>query len=285
MKYAFLNTASALCFVGSMLVQPAALAAQELPPLPKALKDAGVIRIGVKCDSPPFGFSGPDGKPVGIEVEMAKQIGVYAFGSADKAVLSCVSSDARIPALNGGKIDAVLATLGKTQARAEVIDFTHSYYWGTSTVIVAKDSKVQKLADFEGETVIVLKGGSQAKWFRDNMPNVDLMQLNTAADSVQALVQGRGEGYSADGEVIATVSGNYPQLRVVEEGFDLGANGIGLRKNEPELKAFLDAAIKKMKTDKFHASVVKKFVDSPALQAKMVQNYETDAPPEAEMRK
>ena len=42
------------------------------PTYPKA---SGVIRIGVKCDSPPFGSSGPDGKPVGVEVEMAKKIG------------------------------------------------------------------------------------------------------------------------------------------------------------------------------------------------------------------
>lgn len=94
--------------------------AQDMPPLPKAIQDAGVLRIGVKCDSPPFGFTGPDGQPTGIEVAMAKELGTYAFGSPDKAELTCVTSDARIPSLNGGKIDLILATLGKNAPKARV---------------------------------------------------------------------------------------------------------------------------------------------------------------------
>ena len=31
--------------------------AQLLPPLPKAIKDAGTLRIGVRCDAPPQAFA------------------------------------------------------------------------------------------------------------------------------------------------------------------------------------------------------------------------------------
>ncbi len=282
MKSTFINMVSAVSLLGGMAVLPTVSGAQELPALPKAIKDAGVIRIGVKCDSPPFGFSGTDGKPVGIEVEMAKQIGVYAFGSADKTQLTCVTADSRIPSLNGGKIDAIIATLGKTRARAEVIDYTNSYYWGTSNVLVNKDSKVKKLADLDGKMLIVLKGSTHARWFTEKQPKVGLMQLNSTADGVQALLLGRAEGYAGDGEVVATIAGNNPQLRLVEEGFDFGANAIGLRKNEPELKAFLNAALAKMRSTKFQSPLVKKFVENPGLQAKIVSGFETAVPPEAE---
>ncbi|MER9947302.1 transporter substrate-binding domain-containing protein [Mesorhizobium sp. M0047] len=284
MRTTLLKTASTLWALAAVvLAQPLSAQAQELPPLPQTIKDAGVIRIGVKCDTPPFGFSGPDGQPTGIEVAMAKQIAVYAFGSPDKAELTSVTSDARIPSLEAGKIDLILATLGKTKKRAEVIDFTHSYYWGTSSIVVPKDSPIQKVADLAGKTILATKGGSQARWFQANMPKTEVMQLNTTADSVQALLQGRADGYAADGEVIATIAFNNPELRVVEEGFDLGSNGIGVRKNQPELLAFLDAAIKKMKVEKFQAGVVPKFVDNAGLVKLMVERYETDAPPEAEM--
>ena len=129
-----------------------------------------MIRIGVKCDSPPFGSSGPDGKPVGIEVEMAKQIGAYAFGSPDKAELSCVATDARIPSLTGRKIDLILATLGKTPPREQVIDYSDIYYWGSSNVAVPKDSPVQSLADLKGKSILIVKGGNQIKWLRDRFP-------------------------------------------------------------------------------------------------------------------
>lgn len=269
--------ASAAC--ASMLLlglQPAG--AQELPPLPAAIKDAGVLRFGVKCDSPPFGSTGPDGKPVGIEVEMAKQIAAFAFGSPDKAELTCVTSEARIPSLNGGKIDLILATLGRFPAREEVIDFSDIYFWGTSNVIVPQDSPAQKLSDLSGKTILIVKGGSQIKWLQENIPGVKMMQLNTTADGVQALKQGRGEGFVGDGGLIWTLASNYPDLRVIEEGLDLGVNGIGIRKNEPELKAFVDAALARLKTDGFYEGAAEKFIENDLVRQAMLKGFTTEPP-------
>ena len=43
--------------------------AGDLPPVPDALKKAGVVRIGIKCDYPPDGFLDSQGKNQGIEVD------------------------------------------------------------------------------------------------------------------------------------------------------------------------------------------------------------------------
>src|SRR5215211_5866773 len=163
------DTLASLGLLVTLTSLPSPAAAQDLPPVPQAIKDAGVVRIGVKCDSPPFGASGPDGKPVGIEVDMAKQIGVYAFGSPDKAELSCVATDARIPSLTGKKIDLILATLGKTPPREQVIDYSDIYYWGSSNVAVLKDSPIQSLADLKGKSILIVKAGNQIKWLPNHV--------------------------------------------------------------------------------------------------------------------
>jgi|tagenome__1003787_1003787.scaffolds.fasta_scaffold20804888_2 polar amino acid transport system substrate-binding protein len=269
---------AALGVVVGIASQSMPASAQTLPPPPKAIKDAGVIRIGVKCDSPPFGSSGPDGKPLGVEVEMAKQLGTYAFGSPDKAELSCVATDARIPSLTGGKIDLIIATLGKTPPREQVIDYSDIYYWGGSNVIVPKDSPVQKLADLEGKSILIVKGGSQLKWLKDRIPGVQFVQLNTNADNLQALLQGRAEAYVGDAVTISTLINNYPNLRVLPEQVDLGFNGVGIRKNEPELKAFVNAALKKMKDEKFYSKVVPSYVSDPIVVKEMIKSFETDPP-------
>lgn len=269
--------ASAACLSAVLLTMPAAQA-NDMPPLPAAIEKAGVLRFGVKCDSPPFGSTGPDGKPIGIEIEMAKQIAAYAFGSPDKAELTCVTSEARIPSLNGGKIDLILATLGKFPAREEVIDFSDIYFWGTSNVIVPKDSPAQKLSDLAGKTILIVKGGSQIKWLKENVPDVEMMQLNTTADGVQALQQGRGDGFVGDGGLIWTLASNYPELRVIEEGLDLGVNGIGIRKNEPELKAFVNAALAKLKSDKFYDATAPKFIENDLVRQAMLKGFTTEPP-------
>ena len=97
--------AASLATIGALAAVSAQ--AQDLPALPKDIKDKGELRVGVKCDSPPFGMLDPGGKPIGIEVEMAKRIAEYAFGSAAKAQLVCVTSEARIPSLQGNKIDMI----------------------------------------------------------------------------------------------------------------------------------------------------------------------------------
>lgn len=256
----------------------AAAWAADLPPLPESIQKQGTIRIGVKCDSPPFGASSADGTSVGIEVEMAKKIGELAFGSEKGATLSCVTSDARIPSLNSGKLDLVLATLGRTASRQEVIDFSNIYFWGTSNVLVAKDSKVEKLSDLAGKSVLVVKGASQIKWLKANISDLDIVQLNTTADGVQALRQNRAEGFVGDGGLIYTLASNYPDLRVVEEGLDLGVNGIGLRKNEPELQAFVNAALDALRAEGFYEKVIPEFVQEPAVVDVMKKGF-LDQPP------
>ncbi|WP_417710944.1 transporter substrate-binding domain-containing protein [Roseibium aggregatum] len=273
-----LRSVGALLIAATIAGSAVPAMAQEFPPLPEKIKEQGKIRIGVKCDSPPFGATGVDGKPMGIEVEMAKKIGEFAFGTEDGAELSCVTSEARISSLNSGKLDLILATLGRFPAREEVIDFSNIYFWGTSNVLVRNDSPVQKLSDLEGKTLLIVKGGSQIKWLEENIPDIEMMQLNTTADGVQALIQGRAEGFVGDGGLIYTLGGNYEDLRVVEEGLDLGVNGIGLRKGEPELKAFVNAALDKLRADNFYETVIPEFVEEPAVVDVMKRGFLEEAP-------
>jgi len=275
MKFGTIRT---IVGAAAVLLLAGAAQAQTMPELPAAIKDAGKIRIGVKCDSPPFGLTGPDGKPAGIEVEMAKKIGEYAFGSADAAELTCVTSEARIPSLEGGKIDLILATLGRTASRQEVIDYSDIYFWGTSNALVPKDGPIQSLADLKGQTVVIVKGASQIPWLEKNVEGIQLLQLNTTADSVQALLQGRAVGFVGDGGLIYTLAANYPELRVIDKGIDPGINGIGLRKNEPELQAFVNAALARLRSEGFYEEVIPQFVtEGPVVQV-MIRGFLEDPP-------
>ncbi|WP_445503353.1 transporter substrate-binding domain-containing protein [Microvirga sp. G4-2] len=266
-----------LAVIAGCLIAGAAQA-QDLPPVPKDILSKGVLRVGVKCDSPPFGSLDPSGKPIGIEVSMARRIAEFAFGSPDKVDLQCVTSEARIPSLNGQKIDIILATLGKFPERQKVIDFTEYYMWGTSNVMVPKDSPATKLAELKDKNICIVKGGSQAKWLNENIPGIKLTQLNTTSDCVQALRQGRVEGFVGDGGLIWSLSSNYPDLRVIEEGLDLGFNAIGLRKGEKELQAFLDAALNKMKKEGYYEKIIPEFVNNPVVLRETLKSFQTQPP-------
>ncbi len=125
-----------LGLLGAVLFASAATAQTALPPLPDFIKSHGVLRAGVRCDQPPYGFQDQNGKFAGVEVEMALQIAEWAFGSKSKAELTCVTAENRIPQLNGKKVDLLIATLGITPERARVVDFSEPYRWGGSDWLV-----------------------------------------------------------------------------------------------------------------------------------------------------
>jgi polar amino acid transport system substrate-binding protein len=236
--------------------------AQGLPPLPEAIKSAGVLKAGVRCDQPPYGYKDETGKFAGVETDMAKQIATWAFGSPDKIEMTCVTAENRIPQLNGKKVDLLIATLGVTPERARVVDFSKPYRWGGSDMLGPKDSPIKKLDDVAGKTVIMLKGSTQAKWFEDKMPKVDNLRLNTASDGLQSLKQGRGDAYTHDAATLIVIAAKDPSLRLVGEPFAVSDAAAGVRKNEPEWLAYVDAALARMKSEGLYTKWIEEWISA-----------------------
>lgn len=237
---------------GALLWLGLGTAQAQLPPLPAAIRDAGVLRAGVRCDQPPYGFRGADGGFAGVEVEMARQMAVWAFGSADKVELQCVTAENRIPQLNARRVDLLIATLGVTPERARVIDFSEPYRWGGSDLLVRRDSPIRTLDDVRSRSVIMLRGTTQALWFDANMPGLNSLRLNTASDALQALIQGRGEAYAHDAATLIVIAARDPSLRLVGEPFAVSDAAVGLRKNEPQWMAWINAALARMKAENLY---------------------------------
>jgi polar amino acid transport system substrate-binding protein len=247
---------------GAMLLGLAAsqAAAQQMPPLPQAIRDHGVLRAGVRCDQPPYGFRGADGGYAGVEVEMARQMAAWAFGSADKIELQCVTAANRIPQLNARRVDLLIATLGVTPDRARVIDFSNAYRWGGSDLLVKRDSPIRTLDDVRNRTVIMLSGTTQAAWFDANMPGLNTLRLNTASDALQSLIQGRGEAYAHDAATLIVIAARDPNLRMVGEPFAVSDAAVGVRKNEAEWMAWINAALERMKREGLYTAWLEKWV-------------------------
>lgn len=238
----------------------ASAATADLPPLPAAIKSQGQLRVGVRCDQPPYGYQDRTGAFAGVEVEMGKQIAQWAFGSKEKAVFTCVTAENRVPQLLGNKVDLLIATLGVSPERARVIDFTAPYRWGASDVLVRRDSGIRKLADLSGKTLVALKGSVQAKWFEDHMPDVKMLRLNSAADALQTFRQGRADAYTHDAATLVIAAAHEPDAKLVGQYFLISDAAIGVRKNEGAWRDYLSAAIVRMRRENLFVGWVKQYV-------------------------
>ena len=264
LKHSLVSLSLAL---GLALAAGAPLTAQGLPTLPEAIKKQGLLRVGVKCDYPPDGYLDAQGKPQGVEVSLARQIAAYAFGSSDKVELTCVTAANRIPSLQGGKIDLILATLGVSVERAQVIDFSDNYAWGGSDVLVPKDSTIKSLTDFAGKNVIVMKGAWQIGWFEKNVPSANLLKLDGISDGLQALLQKRADGFAHDLDVLRPIAKKNSDVKLVGEIYQLGYRAAGIRKGEKDWVDYVNAAVAQAKKDGLITKWVKEHVEADLQQA------------------
>lgn len=98
-----------------------------------------VISFGISSISPPFCYPGPDGEPVGMEIELMRKI-----ADTLHLRLRVVDMDFSelIPSLLGGKVDIIGSCISVTPEREEIIRFTESYYDGGVSAVVLKDPAV-----------------------------------------------------------------------------------------------------------------------------------------------
>jgi polar amino acid transport system substrate-binding protein len=233
------------------------VSAAELPALPPEIAAKGELNVGVRCDQPPFGFKDQNGGFAGVEVEIARQIAEYAFGSKDKANLTCVTAESRIPQLMGKKVDLLVATLGITPERERVVAFSTPYRWDSSDVLVKADSPAKTLADLDGKTVIALKGSTQARWLGEHASGVQLTNLNSSSEALMAFQQGRAEGYAHDSATLVMISSRDKNLRRIGQLYGISEAAIGLRKDEAAWLTYVNASLARIKEQNLYSGWIK----------------------------
>lgn len=139
----------------------AAAAEAEIGPDTQAIKDRGVLRVGVKNAVKGFGFQDTlTGEYSGMEISIAKKI---AEDLGVDVEFTTVTAATRTELLDAGDIDCVLATFTITNERKKSWDFTTPYYTDHVTVLVNKDSGIKDLSGLVGKKIGVSSGSTSAK--------------------------------------------------------------------------------------------------------------------------
>ncbi len=218
-----------------------------LPPLPAAVKSRGRWIIGVKCDFPPFGYITASGKHAGYDVEVAKAFARLAFGHGNRVTYTCVTTPSRIPTLTSKRVDIIISTLTYTKARAEVIDFSVPYYGATGRLLVPNNSNIQKLSDLSGKTIATTRGSIYDRWLHNCFKNTNVILTDTTSSSLLAVQDRRAGGFMFDDAFLVGVAANDPNTKLLAARFLAIPWGIGIRKGETDMRAWVNSRLRLMK--------------------------------------
>lgn len=211
------------------------------------IKARGTLVCGVLTSLEPFGFMDPQTRTVvGYDVDfcnaVAKRLGV-------KPELKQLSIDARIPELSQGRVDVLAAVLGYNATRATQIDFTYSYFLSENKVAVQDKSGFNALEDLNGKRVSSIKGSSTQVMLRSSIPNVTVVSYDDAPSAFMALTQRKVDGFGLTEAMLRrfiSKLGTNNGLSVLATPVGKEYWGLGIKKEEPQLLAAVNDALKDM---------------------------------------
>ena len=105
------------------------------------------MRLGYRESSPPFSFLDPSNRPIGYSLELCEAIVEEIGAEVDNANLKIeyvkVTSDDRIPAVTGNKIDLECGSTTANAERAKQVAFSPLMFVAGTKLMVAKASADQ----------------------------------------------------------------------------------------------------------------------------------------------
>jgi len=233
---------------------------------PKRIKDAGKLVIGSDLSYAPIDFTKEGtNTPIGLDADIANCIG-QAWGV--KIDIQNTSFDAIIPSLTGKKIDLIMSAMSDTDERKKEIDFV-DYFNAGSGIMVKKGNpeKIATVADLCGKTVAIQVGTVQIDEAAEQdgkcKDKIKVSKFEQNTDAIQEVASGRAVAALMDYPVAAYNAKKVTGTEVVGEQYNTGPYGIGVRKDDTEVKDALQKAFKAM-NDKGQYDQILKYWDLEA---------------------
>lgn len=210
----------------------------------KDIQSRKKLLVAIDLSVPPYGMTDANMQPEGSDVDVARAL---AKDMGVPLEIVQVSGPNRIPFLMTHKADLVISSFAVTPDRAKVVAFSAPYSVNQLVIGAAKGTAITKLADLDGKRVAVVRGNLQDLVLTKQAPKgATLVRYEDDATANTALIAGQVDAIGTPSFTVQTLAQKNP-AKNLEVKFMVSATplAIGLRKNEPELMAWVNGWIEK----------------------------------------
>jgi polar amino acid transport system substrate-binding protein len=161
-----------------------------------------IIRFLTETDYPPFNYAGPDGTPVGFNVDLARLI-------CEEIKVACTIQmrrfDTLIDALNTNNGDAVIASIAETPEMRLKVDFSDPYYRMPARFVSRRDVTITDVRPeaLEGKKIGVVAGTAHEAFLKALFTEAEVKLYPTPEASRAALKKGEVDLVFGDGISLA----------------------------------------------------------------------------------
>jgi glutamate/aspartate transport system substrate-binding protein len=248
--------------------------AQEPGGALKKIKDTGTISLGHRESSIPFSYYDNKQQVVGYSHELM----LKAVDAVKKELqlpglqvkLTPVTSQNRISLVQNGTIDIECGSTTNNLDRQKQVAFSNTIFIIGTRLLTKKDSGVKDFPDLKGKNVVTTAGTTSERLIRkmneEQKMGMNIISAKDHGESFLTLQSGRAVAFMMDDALLA---GERAKARRLKDWVITGtpqsreAYGCMMRKDDPQFKKVVDAAIAKAMTSGEAEKLYRKWFESP----------------------
>ncbi|POU74422.1 cysteine ABC transporter substrate-binding protein [Leclercia sp. LSNIH6] len=199
------------------------------------IKAAGVVKVATFDANPPFGsVDAKSHELVGYDVDFAKAL---AKSLGVKLELVATNPANRIPLLQSGKADLIVADITITPERAQVIDFSTPYFvTGQQFLVPAKGA--DKLEAYSKARIGAVKGTTGEQALHQRFPQSRVLSYDDIPLALTALRNDNVQAITQDSTILAGLLAQAPDkanFKILPDLLSKEEIGVGVKKGETAL--------------------------------------------------
>ena len=216
------------------------------------IEKTGVLTIGTRTGSPPFGYVNKNNEWVGFSIDLVEQAIIpylaKKIGKPIKLEKKESTPPTRIPLLSSNAVDLIAGTMTDTPQRRESVDFSLTFFYTGAQFMVKKGSPIKSVNDIAGKRIATQQGSTNEKILREKYPQAQLRAFPDQPAAFQALLQGQVDAYTNDGIQLYGLKAKAPKpddWDVVGDFYSEEPYGMAMRKGDAKFKTVVDAGLRK----------------------------------------
>ena len=209
----------------------------------------GVLTVGTRTASPPFGYINKQNEWVGFSIDLARLVNKQIEKKLNRSIkfeLKESTPATRIPLLASRAVDLIAETMTDTRARRESVDFSLTFFVTGAQFLVKEGSPIRGIQDIAGKRIGAQQGATNERIIRERVPDAKLVVFPDQPAAFTALIQGRIDAYTNDGIQLAGLKAKAPNPRgwkIVGDFYSYEPYGMAMRKNDSDFRAVVNNSL------------------------------------------
>lgn len=217
-----------------------------------------VIKVATDATFAPFEYTDESGNLIGFDIDLMNAIAERADFEFEWVN---VPFDSVLAGLSECQYEAAIAAIGISEERKASMLFSVPYLdSGMIVVINAATTDINSLADLDGKKVAA-QLGTTGEMEAQTIPNVDYKPYDSYELAFLELANKGVDAVIADNPVaLGYIAANPDKIKAVGEVFNNEQYGIALCKENTDLQAKIDQALKELIDEGYIAELAQKYI-------------------------